>query len=234
MASAVAASLESVREKIAEVCSQVGRDPAEVRIMAVTKFHGAEAVQECRDAGLTLFGENRVQEAIRKYGDLVPEVELHLIGHLQRNKAKLVPGLFSTVQSIDAPRTAEALATACRHAGRSVEILLEVNTSGEESKHGVANREELFGLIEEVAPYDELHVAGLMTIAPYTNDYEHIRGCFRRLRSLRDQAGARFPEVDFRELSMGMTNDYTVAIEEGSTLIRLGTALLGARTHAAT
>ena len=234
MASAVATSLETVRQRIADACGRAGRNPADIRIMAVTKFHGADAIQECRDAGITLFGENRVQDATEKYRDLVPEVELHMIGHLQRNKAKLVPGLFSMVQSIDAARTADALAKACADAGRSIRVLLEVNVSGEESKHGVADREALFRLTEEVAAREELEIAGLMTIAPYTDNYELIRRCFRELRTFRDEAQSRFPELDLSELSMGMTNDYTIAIEEGSTMIRLGTALLGARTHAAT
>jgi hypothetical protein len=151
---------------------------------------------------------------------------------LQRNKAKDVPGLFSMVHSIDAERTGHALAKACAQAGRRMPILMEVNTSGEDSKQGVRGEAELMRLIEALGPLEELDISGLMTLAPFTDDEAAIRRSFRTLRSLRDRARERFPECPLEELSMGMTNDYRIAVEEGSTMLRIGTALLGARTYA--
>jgi hypothetical protein len=225
--------------------------------MAVTKNHPISAVTECLEAGISLFGENRVQEAREKFGqspesssggtdrsDRIGTVELHLIGHLQRNKAKLVPGLFSAVQSIDAERTLAALAKAVAPAGvgeseparvskeARIDVYVEVNTSREASKHGVTSEDELFRLVEAAATYGAFRVRGLMTIAPFTNDEALLRRSFRRLYHLRDEVNARFPEAGTTELSMGMTNDYRIAVEEGSTMLRIGTGLLGARTYA--
>lgn len=235
MSKAVAEARTRIEEGIAESARRVGRDAGEVRIMAVTKNHPLEAVQECLDAGISLFGENRVQEAQEKYAESflrgVEAPELHLIGHLQRNKAKLVPDLFSAVQSIDAERTARALSQACAARNLRMQVYLEVNTSGEESKQGVRDEDALLRLVEGVAQFPELEICGLMTIAPFTREESVLRESFRRLRVLRDRAAARFPEQPIRELSMGMTNDYRIAVEEGSTMLRIGTGLLGARTY---
>ena len=231
MESTVAAAFARITEEVRESAEKVGRKPGDVRIMAVTKNHPAEAVAECLSAGVTLFGENRVQEAGAKYADF-PEAELHLIGHLQRNKARDVPGLFSAVHSIDAERTGAALAKACEKAETRMPILIEVNTSGEQSKEGVRGEDELLGLIEELLELGELRISGLMTLAPFTNEEAAIRHSFRTLRSLRDRARERFPECPLKELSMGMTNDYRIAVEEGSTILRIGTALFGARSYA--
>jgi len=199
--------------------------------MAVTKNQPVSAVTECVEAGLSLFGENRVQEAQEKYAAVGGNAELHLIGHLQRNKAKAVPELFSAVQSIDAERTLSALSKVASASGKEIDVYVEVNTSGEASKHGVTDDAELFALVESAMAFGVFRVRGLMTIAPFTKEEAVLRRSFGRLYELREQCWSRFPDLGLIELSMGMTNDYQIAVEEGSTMVRIGTGLFGARTY---
>jgi PLP dependent protein len=222
-------NLAAVRERIGEAARRAGRDPASIRIMAVTKTFPRGAVEAAAAEGLALFGENRVAEAEGKYMGLPVARELHLIGHLQRNKAREAASVFQWIQSIDKPETAQALQKACMTAGRTMEILLEVNTSGEESKSGVRSPGELETLLEFVAPLGCLHVRGLMTVGPLTEDEPRIRTAFRSLKSQFDRIrdGRALPGFD--TLSMGMSSDYPIAVEEGSTLVRIGTALFGGR-----
>jgi hypothetical protein len=225
----LAARLAEVQERIGEAARRAGRRPQEVRLMAVTKTFPRPAVEAAVKTGLRLFGENRVQEAAAKYRDLQPQVELHLIGHLQRNKARLASGTFTCVQSIDKLETALALDRGCREAGRRMDVLLEVNTSAEAGKFGVHRPEELFALLDGILEESLLNVRGLMTVGPLTADAGQIRRSFGTLRELYQTAIRRYPQLSLDTLSMGMSGDFEIAVEEGSTLVRIGTALFGAR-----
>ena len=226
-------NLARVREEIARVQAAEGI-AGDVRIVAVTKSHPAEAVVEAHEAGLGDVGENRVQEALEKQ-DRLPglAVRWHLIGHLQTNKAKLVPGRFAIVHSVDSLRLAEALDAALARrrdpggASGALDVLLQVNVAGEEQKSGCdpAEAPELAGRIGEMP---RLRLRGLMTMAPFTNDEAVQRGAFAGLRRLRERlAGSG---LDLPELSMGMSGDYRAAVAEGATMLRLGTVLFGERT----
>ncbi len=195
--------------------------------MAVTKGFPRATVLEAMASGVTLFGENRVQEAEEKFSDLPAETEVHLIGHLQTNKARAAAGLFACVQSIDSTHTADSLDSRCAERGRSMDVLLELNTSAEESKSGFRGRDDLLAALDSVRKLPRLQLRGLMTVGPLTDDVERIRSSFSQLRSLFDEIRAALPGFD--TLSMGMSGDFEVAIEEGSTLVRLGTALFGPR-----
>ncbi|HUX52363.1 MAG TPA: YggS family pyridoxal phosphate-dependent enzyme [Spirochaetia bacterium] len=219
-----------VRDSIREAAVNCGRDPATVTLMAVTKFHPMEAVRDAIDAGITCFGENRVQEARDKFEGRSDRIELHLIGHLQRNKAKIAASIFDWVQSIDRAETARALDTSLEQNGRDMDILIEVNTSGEESKSGLRSDDELFKVVDDIGVLKRLRVRGLMTIAPFTKEEKPIRTSFSRLRLLFEQLRRRYPELPLDTLSMGMSNDFRIAIEEGSNLVRIGTAIFGERS----
>ncbi|UCF98627.1 MAG: YggS family pyridoxal phosphate-dependent enzyme [Spirochaetaceae bacterium] len=224
-------NLHSVQKRITDTATRAGRDPAEIRLMAVTKTFPPAYIEVARQAGLTLFGENRVQEAQEKYQTLVtaPDLELHLIGHLQRNKAKIAASLFLCVQSIDKLQTAEALNRHCAEIGRTMDILLELNTSGEASKFGFNEAEELWRVCGEIASLDSLRIRGVMTVGPFTADRDRIRRAFADLRDCLDGLRSRFPELPLDTLSMGMSGDFEIAVEEGATCIRLGTILFGSR-----
>lgn len=216
---AVRANVTQVREHIAAAARSVGRDPAEVTLVAVSKTFPAEMVAAAHAAGIRHFGENWIQEAAQKIpalAGLAPRPTWHLVGHLQTNKVKAALQLFDVVQSVDSLRLAEAVA---RRAGEPrVRVLLEVNVSGEASKYGFHPEE----LPEALRALPELAVEGLMTVAPETDDPETVRPIFRRLRELSGAFG-------LRELSMGMSGDYQVAIQEGATLVRIGRAIFGPR-----
>lgn len=237
------ANLDRVRERMAAAARRSGRPEDAVSLLAVTKTHPQECVLLARRAGLRLFGENRVQEAVAKYGPLLdaggargpgpgtepaPELELHLIGHLQRNKARQAAGLFACVQSIDKLETAEALARACGEAGREMDVLLELNTSEEPGKFGFAADSELLEAVEPVRRHGCLRLRGLMTVGPLTEDAGRVRRAFARLRALYERLRPQLPGFDV--LSMGMSGDFELAIEEGSTMVRLGTVLFGPRS----
>jgi len=229
--------IEGVRQRIAAACARVGREPKEVALMAVTKTISAEAIQSAYRAGIGFFGENRVQEAAAKisptllhksdHPTLAPQ--WHLIGHLQTNKVKKALELFQAVQSVDSLRLAEALQRQAEALQKTIEVFIEVNTSGEASKFGVVPAAAL-SLAQTVGALPNLQLTGLMTIGALTDDQALIRCCFRQLRELQMEiAAAKFPGVNLRHLSMGMTDDFELAIEEGSTLVRVGRAIFGAR-----
>lgn len=228
-AESIRSNRERISSRIADAAKRSGREPDAVRLMAVTKTQPRELVELALESGLTLFGENRVQEALEKYRRLRGRVELHLIGHLQRNKAKSAAGFFDCVQSVDKASTARELNKRAEAEGAEMRVLVEVNTSGEESKFGVRGDEALWALLDVLGGLDSLSPQGLMTIGPFTSDEGRIRRAFSSLRSLFEQARQRFPELSLDTLSMGMSNDYAIAVEEGSTLVRIGTALFGPR-----
>ncbi|GAB4369114.1 MAG: YggS family pyridoxal phosphate-dependent enzyme [Spirochaetales bacterium] len=199
--------------------------------MAVTKLQPWEAVVEAYQTGIRIFGENRVQEAREKYKNIFPDMELHLIGHLQSNKAKYVPSLFSWVDSIDRFSIAEELEKRLtrQQIVPSLQVLLELNTSGEPSKSGYSSYEMLLRDMEKILALPHLRVRGLMTIGPLTADRDQVRSSFRMLAQAFEDLKRRYPEVEWDTLSMGMSGDFEIAIEEGSTMIRLGTILFGER-----
>ena len=198
--------------------------------MAVSKTHPASAICEAAAAGQMLFGENRVQEFDAKRAELPEGIEVHLIGHLQSNKAAKAAGIFSAIDTVDSLRLLERVNDAAKEFGRTLPVLLEIKLSEEETKTGFAPTSvELRQVLERASGLQFIRVHGLMTIAPLDENPETARGCFRRLRNLRDELMRMYPRIDLRELSMGMSGDFEIAIEEGSTLVRIGTALFGAR-----
>ena len=227
--------LGRVEDQIAAACRRAGRRRDEVRLMGVSKMHPAEALAEAAHAGLTLFGENRVQEFDAKRDRLrelnVSGAEVHLIGHLQSNKSARAVEIFDGIDSVDSLRLAERLNDSAGKLGKHLPILLEIKLSNEPTKTGLSPKEpELKPLLERMPDLPHLAPRGLMTIAPLGEDPETARSCFRQLRALRDQLASQHPSLDLRELSMGMSGDFEIAIEEGSTLVRIGTALFGDRS----
>ena len=220
--------LEEVKSRIAAACERAGRDPADVEIIAVTKTHGVEVVKEAWDAGLRIVGENKVQEAAWKKPASVTGPMWHLIGHLQSNKVRKALELFDFFHSVDTAALADRMNQIAEGLGASPRILLEVNVSGEKSKSGMKPEdvEPTVRHIMEACP--RLTVEGLMTMAPFSENPEDARPYFRKLRELRD-ATEKSLGVGLPRLSMGMSGDYEVAVEEGATWVRLGTVLFGER-----
>lgn len=227
----VAERIAEIRERIDAAASRAGRPGSDVRLMAVSKLKSREQIEEAYRAGQRLFGENRVQEAQEKYADFHADAELHLIGHLQSNKARDAVQLVSCIQSIDKLKTAEAVEKRCGEHDTSLSVFLEVNTSGEESKYGYRDRNRMFADLEQILTFEHLRVSGLMTIGPLGGDEDTVRRAFADLRELFEQVRSRFPEAPLKELSMGMTSDFEYAVEEGSTMVRVGTALFGERSY---
>ena len=229
MVGTITTACAAVQDRISAAALRAGRDPSRIRLMAVTKGFPQQVVLDARAAGLSLFGENRVQEAEQKYLDQAAGLELHLIGHLQRNKARAASGLFACVQSIDKVETAGALDARCEERGRTMDVLLELNTSGEPTKSGFLSRQDLRDGLEVIGKLAHLRVRGLMTVGPRSDDVQKIRSSFAALRSVFEEirAGGGLPFFD--TLSMGMSSDFEIAIEEGATLVRVGTALFGHR-----
>lgn len=220
--------LQSVQAKIAAACERVGRDPSGVEIVAVTKTHDADVVREAWEAGLRLVGENKVQEAAWKKPASITGPSWHLIGHLQSNKVRQALELFDFIHSVDSAKLADRLNFVADAIGASPQVLLEVNVSGEKSKSGL-RPEEVRGVLEHLArECPRVTVEGLMTMAPFSENPEDARPYFRRLRELRDACEQELG-IGLPRLSMGMSGDYEVAVEEGATWVRLGTVLFGER-----
>ena len=220
--------LEEVRGRIAAACSRAGRDPSEVEIVAVTKTHGAEVVREAWDAGLTIVGENKVQEAAWKKPASASGPSWHLIGHLQSNKVRRALELFDVIHSVDSAKLADRINSVADETGALPRILLEVNVSGEKSKSGMPPEAVRTTLEHIAANCPRVTVEGLMTMAPFSENPEDARPYFRRLRELRDELEKKL-SIGLPRLSMGMSGDYEVAVEEGATWVRLGTVLFGER-----
>lgn len=228
----IAANLDIVRQRIAQAALRAGRDPAQVQIVAVTKTFAAEVVRAVVAAGLTEIGENRVQEAEAKRPSLedLVGVRWHMVGHLQRNKVPRALELFDFIHSVDRLSLAKALERRLACQERVVPVLLEVNVGEEETKYGFSPRQDVLNkAVEAVLALPHLRLQGLMTVAPLVDDPDEVRPVFRRLHALYESLQARYPEAPWTHLSMGMTDDYPVAVEEGATMVRLGRALLGER-----
>jgi PLP dependent protein len=229
----IAENVAKVRERIATAARRAKRTPEEITLMAVSKTVEPERIREAYAADVRVFGENRVQEFEEKAGALAAlgGCEWHLVGHLQSNKAGKAAELFDGVESLDSLRLAEKLNAAAAELNRKLKILIEVNVGGEAAKSGVApDSPELQGILRAAPQLYALQISGLMAIPPFTDDPEGARPYFRQLRELRDQIARRkLPQVQMAVLSMGMTHDFEVAIEEGATRVRIGTAIFGPR-----
>jgi pyridoxal phosphate enzyme (YggS family) len=227
----LAGRIGEIRERIQTAAARAGRNAEDIRLMAVTKTHPREAVLAAHEAGLCVFGENRVSEAAEKYTGMPSGIELHLIGHLQTNKVKTAAPLFSWVDSIDSLHTARALDSRLESSlQKDMNILLELNTSGEDSKSGYRSFDELAGDLEEILLLPRLRLCGLMTVGPLSGGEERIRAAFRLLRNCQDKLRKLVPtDCRLDTLSMGMSSDFEIAVEEGANLIRLGTILFGKR-----
>jgi pyridoxal phosphate enzyme (YggS family) len=232
--SSLESNLQSVQEQVAAAAQRVGRDPAGITLVAVTKTQSPAVIQAAYDLGLRHFGENRVEEAEAKIAVLPEDITWHMIGHVQSRKAKQIVPLFDMVHSVDSVRLARRMDRLSDGRPEPLPVLLQCNVSGEESKYGLdashwaedtLQWDALVTAIAEIVTLPNLQVQGLMTMAPIVADPEQARPVFVRLRGLRDQLVDAFPHVDWRHLSMGMTDDFTVAIEEGATMVRIGRAI---------
>jgi pyridoxal phosphate enzyme (YggS family) len=223
----IAERIEKVQAQIAAACARCGRSPDDVHLIAVSKTHPPETVAEAARAGLTIFGENKVQEARAKIPECPGHLTWHLVGHLQRNKAGLAVELFDMVHSVDSLRLMESIDRAGDELGKTVKVLLEVNVSGEGTKFGL-KPEEVPAVLRAANGFSRVEVRGLMTMPPFYEEIEMVRPFFRRLRALRDQ-WQQETSVALPELSMGMSHDFEIAIEEGAHWIRVGTAIFGER-----
>ncbi|MDR2864668.1 MAG: YggS family pyridoxal phosphate-dependent enzyme [Spirochaetaceae bacterium] len=224
-------NIKRIEDEINDVSVRIGRDRKEIELMAVSKFHPRSAVETARKAGLRLFGESRVKEALLKFEDYktaMPDTELHFIGGLQRNKAKAAVVFFDCIESVDRDELIEELGALSAGRENPLPLLLELN-SGEDSKSGYRELSSLLAACEKVLERKGLLLAGLMTLAPLSDDEKKVRAAFRALASAQKTLKAHFPECPLSILSMGMSGDFKIAIEEGSTLIRIGTAIFGER-----
>lgn len=227
----LAANIATVRAAIAEATQKVGRDVDEITLVAVSKTKPVEMVKIAYNLGVTDFGENRVQDALPKIADFHPAgLRWHMIGHVQSNKVNKIVGQFDSVQSVDSLHLAQLLQRHAAELGIRLPVLLQVNVSGEESKEGIALA-DVPAVARQIIALPQLDVQGLMTIAPLVKDTEEVRPVFRGLRALRDRLRDELPQCSWQHLSMGMTDDYTVAIEEGATIVRIGRAIFGERMH---
>jgi len=225
----IATNYQKVMETIRHAAQRKGREPGEIRLMAASKLQDIMHVRAAVKAGIRLFGENYVQEAKVKMAAIEETVEWHMIGHLQRNKVKQAVGLFSLIESLDGVELAALLDREGKKQGKAVRAFVEVNLGKEETKSGVLE-EDLVPLLKQIGSYSHLRVEGLMVIPPLRKDPEEVRPFFRRLKDLQGSLmELQIPNVDLKELSMGMTHDFPVAVEEGATIVRVGTALFGER-----
>ncbi len=224
-------NLEKVEQNIALACETSGRKRKEVTLIAVSKTKPVSMLQEVYQSGIREFGENKVQELSDKQPQLPQDIHWHMIGHLQRNKVKYIVGTVAMIHSVDSLRLAEEISSQAVRKSLCQDILVEVNIAQEESKFGIS-KEETFQLVEEISKLPGIHIRGLMTIAPFVENPEENRIYFRKMRELSvDIAHKNIDNVDMDILSMGMTGDYMVAIEEGATMVRVGTGIFGERNY---
>ena len=232
----VVENISGVYRRISNAAEKAGRMPEDIKLIAVTKTVGIQHIKEAIDAGLRIFGESKVQEAREKIQDSRfkiqgADIQWHLIGHLQKNKAKTAVELFDLIHSVDSAELAETINKYAEKAGKTQKVLIQVKLSDEISKYGIL-KNNLVELIKEIGGLKNLSIKGLMTIPPFFENPESARHYFRELRTLRDNINElRVTGCELRELSMGMTNDFEVAIEEGATMVRIGTAIFGERKY---
>ena len=227
----ISENYSQIINRIIKAETDADRAPDSVRLMAVSKFHTSEEIEEAIKAGATLFGENRVQEAVEKFPDLLkkhPEIELHMIGSLQRNKVKQIVPVVSCIQSVDRIELIEEIEKQCAKINKTMKILFEYHT-GEESKSGFTSIEDLTKAMHLIENCPHIQPIGFMTMAPLTEDKAVIEASFKKLVSISDIVKKLFPKYNLNELSMGMTNDFETAINCGSTIVRIGTAIFGER-----
>lgn len=231
MAAEIEKNLNHVKEEIKEACKRAGRDPKEVTLIAVSKTKPIEDLRAAYAAGARDFGENKVQELTGKIEEMPADIRWHMIGHLQRNKVKYIAGKVALIHSVDSYRLAEEINIQAKKNNCTIPILVEVNYAKENSKFGIAP-EETKELVQEISELENVKIKGLMTIAPFVEDPEENREIFRGMKELSvDIARENIDNVEMEVLSMGMTNDYIVAVEEGSTMVRVGTGIFGARDY---
>lgn len=224
--------LNYVENEILKACEKSNRNRSDVTLIAVSKTKPIETLQEAYDLGVRVFGENKVQELVDKYEALPKDIHWHMIGHLQRNKVKYIIDKVDCIHSVESVRLAETIEKEAAKHNRIIDVLVEVNVAGEESKFGL-KPEEVIPFIEEIAKFPHLRVKGLMTIAPFVENPEENRPVFKVLQKLSvDIAAKNIDNVIMNVLSMGMTNDYQVAVEEGATMVRVGTGIFGERNYA--
>lgn len=227
----VSDNLKAVEEKVQKACDRAGRDRSEVTLIAVSKTKPVDMLMEAYNDGIRTFGENKVQELTGKIEQMPDDIQWHMIGHLQRNKVKYIAGKVALIHSVDSYRLAEEINIQAKKHGCIIPILIEVNVANEESKFGV-QLDEAEDLVRECAALDGITVKGLMTIAPFVEDPENNRPVFKALKDKSvDIAAKKIDNVSMDILSMGMTNDYEIAIEEGATMVRVGTGIFGARNY---
>ncbi len=225
----IAENLAQLRAKIEETCKRAGRNPVDVKLIAVSKYFGVDAIVEAKNCGLTDFGENRVQELTLKYEKLGNDVTWHMIGTLQKNKVKHAVNAAELIHSVDSLELVEEINARAEKLGKVQKILLEVKTSEEETKSGLETEIEILSLVKRCSELKNIELKGFMTMAPLTEDANIIRKSFRDLRNLKDQINNK--GYNLTELSMGMTSDFEIAIEEGATMIRIGSAIFGDRDY---
>lgn len=225
----IAENLAILRQKIEETCKKAGRNPVEIKLIAVSKYFGVDAIIEAKNCGLTDFGENRAQELTLKFEKLGDSVTWHFIGTLQTNKVKYVVKAAKLIHSVDKPELLEEINYRAEKIGKIQKILLEVKTSEEKTKSGLETESEIISLVKRCSELKNIQLKGLMTMAPLTEDANIIRKSFKDLRNLKDQINNK--GYNLTELSMGMTSDFEIAIEEGATMIRIGSAIFGDRDY---
>lgn len=223
-------NLLSLRADIQKTCASCGRNPSSVKVVLVTKTLEVDVIREAYGHAMTVFGENKVQELLRKIDRMPSDCEWHLIGHLQSNKVKYVYDKVAMIHSLDSFRLAQEIDKFARRLNRKIKCLMQVNVANEDTKFGVST-EDVFPLVSKILDLKGIDLAGFMAIAPLTSDEGIIRSCFRQLRVIRDTCLVHYPHFSFSELSMGMSNDYKVAIEEGATLLRIGSLIFGERVY---
>ncbi|KPL00034.1 MAG: hypothetical protein AMJ91_05545 [candidate division Zixibacteria bacterium SM23_73_3] len=229
--SEIGKNIKDIRSRIQKAAEKSGRSVDQIKLVVVTKTVEPHRINEAIRRGIEIIGENRIQEADAKFKEITEKVEKHLVGHLQTNKAKKAVEIFDFVQSVDSVRVAEEISRRALEKGKIMDVLVEVNTSGELTKFGI-EPEQVLTLIETISKLEGIKIKGLMTIGLFSDNPEDSRHCFRRLKTLFEKIkSASIPNVEMRYLSMGMTSDFEVAIEEGSNMVRVGTGIFGPRGY---